>query len=153
MAITYQISVRFRTEGECRYRKEQATIPRIPEWSRYCEGGRTFCKYYDNKPAELPHKKRWFLPDLYYKAYHVEYWTSHRVSAEDFQLPPTDEYLEWITSIIKPLPNEVLIEKRVFWEHEETYNLHVMFYHYRFIETNGVIKPLLEKSEEEYPHK
>ncbi|MBQ2187456.1 MAG: hypothetical protein II401_02690 [Bacteroidales bacterium] len=60
MAITYQISVRFRTEGECRYREERATIPRIPEWSRYCEGGRTFCKYYDNRPVELPHKKSGF---------------------------------------------------------------------------------------------
>ena len=150
MAIRYWIEVRFRTEGECCYRKEESAIPRIPDWSRCCEKIGESERWYIKEPAKLPYKKRWLLPNLYYKSYCVEYWSFRHVELGQWNTPPTNEYWEWITNIIKPLPNEHLIERCLAKEREAPYVFHVMFYHYKFVETNGKLQAVLEKQEEEH---
>ena len=38
--IHYRIQVIVIPEGECRYRKSESQIPRLPKWSEYTEGGK-----------------------------------------------------------------------------------------------------------------
>ena len=109
--ISYRIQVRVIPEGECRYRKSEAQIPRLPEWSQYTEGGRTFTKAFSGK-VELQHIKRWFRHDLYYKAYRLEYVAWHKTIFNGVIMPPDKEYLDWIIQQINPSPNELLIESR-----------------------------------------
>ena len=148
--IYYKIDVRFRTEGECIYRKEEADIPRIPDWSVYIEGGRTYTKSKSNSPAQLPCKKRTFRPNLYYKAYHVEYWAWHKTTSFGLVTAPSDDYLKWITQIINPLPNERLIESRSTRASIEPFIFHYAVYHYCFEDVAGTLQARLEKEEEGY---
>lgn len=150
MAITYWIMVRLQTEGLCIHRKEKSEIPRIPDWSMYCEKGHGDERWYVNKPVEIPHEKRWFGRDLYYKAYQVVYWSHRHVELDQWNIPPTVEYLEWIIDVIKPLPNERLIERRLAKEHEEPFVSHLVYYHYKFLEINGKIQAVFESSNEKH---
>lgn len=147
--VTYEIKVTFRTEGECIYRKEEAEIPRIPDWSRYTEGGRVYGEDYIRVPAELPHKKRWLRHDLYYKAYHVEYLSHRLVLGDELYSTPSQEYLERLVHIINPSPGEPLVE---LWGHVDSGQPrihHIVRHYFRFVETDNVIHAELEKSEED----
>lgn len=150
MTWYYRIEVRFRTEGECIYRKKEADIPRIPDWSIYVEGGRTYKKGKSNSPAQLPCKKRTFRPNLYYKAYHVEYYAWHQTTSYGFVAMPSEDYLKWITQIINPLPNERFIESRSTRASIEPFIFHYADYYYQFEAVDGTIQPRLEKKEEGY---
>ena len=147
--ISYRILVRVIPEGECRYRKSESQIPRLPEWSQYTEGGRTFTKAFSGK-VELPHVKRWFRHDLYYQSYRLEYVAGHIPISDGVITPPDKEYLDWITEQIKPSPNELLIERRTTRWSLEPCVFHSAIYHYRFEEIDGTIQARLEKAEDKY---
>ena len=147
--IQYRILVRVIPEGECRYRKSESQIPRLPEWSQYTEGGVTFTKVFSGK-VELPHIKRWFRHDLYYKAYRLEYVAWHKTIFNGVITPPDKEYLDWIIEQIHPSPNELLIESRTTRETWKPYIFHCATYRYRFEEIDGVMQAKLEKAEDRY---
>lgn len=146
--IHYRIEVRFRTDGECRYRREEAEIPKIPDWYEYCEGGRVYHEWYMKGQAKPPYKKRWLGHDLYYKAYHVEYWSIPYAVFKYEEIMPSNEYIERITNIIKPLPNEFLVERRAAKEPDGSSVFHDMYYYYKFVEIDGRIQAVLENSVE-----
>lgn len=150
MTWTYRIEVRFRTEGECIYRKKEADIPRIPGWSVYFEGGRTFTKSKDNSPVQLPCKKRTFRPNLYYKTYHVEYYAWHKTTSYGLVTAPNDDYLRWVTQIVNPLPKERFIESRSTRSSIEPFIFHYADYYYQFEDVDGNLQAILEKKEEGY---
>lgn len=147
--IQYRIQVRVIPEGECRYRKSESQIPRLPEWSQYTEGGRTFTKAFSGK-VELPYIKRWFRHDLYYKAYRLEYVAWHKTIMNGVIMPPDKGYLDWVTEQIHPSPNELLIESRTTRETWEPYTFHCATYHYRFKEIDGTMQARLENAEDRY---
>lgn len=150
MTWSYKIEVRFRTEGECVYRKKEADIPRIPDWSIYFEGGRTFTKSKGKRPAQLPCKKRTFRPNLYYKAYHVEYWAWHKTTSYGLVTEPSDDYLKWVTQIVNPLPNERLFESRSTRASIEPFIFHYADFCYRFENVDGTLQAILEDKKEGY---
>lgn len=150
MTWSYKIEVRFRTEGECIYRKKEAEIPRIPDWSIYSEGGRTFTKSKGKSPAQLPCKKRTFRPNLYYKAYHVEYWAWHKTTSYGLVTEPSDDYLKWVTQIVNPLPNERLFESRSTRASIEPFIFHYADFCYRFENVDGTLQAILEDKKEGY---
>ena len=151
--IHFRINVKFRTEGECIYRKEDAVFPPLPDWSEYTWGGRTPEGIYHKGKALFPYKKRRFRHDLYYKAYHVEYWTSVRfVDIGNWRTPPSHGYLESVTQIIKPLPDECLVVRQIGYETEDPrmYLHHELYCYYKYAVMDGTLQPVLEKSEEEH---
>lgn len=150
MTWQYKIEVRFRTEGECVYRKEESEIPRIPDWSIYSEGGRTYTKSFHKTPTPLPCKKRLFKPTLFYKAYHVEYYAWHKTTINGVITKPSERYLKWVTEIIKPLPNEKLIESRSTIVTTDPFIFHHADFYYRFDYVESAIQAIFEKQEEGY---
>ena len=149
--IHFRIKVGFRTEGDCIFRKDESLFPPLPDWSEYTWGGRVPEGQYIKGQAIFPYKKRWLGHDLYYKAYHVEYMTNVRVvDIDKWRTPPSQDYLEYVTHIIHPLPNEFLVLRQIAWGSEKPHIYHELHCYYKFIETDGVILAVLEKSEEEH---
>ena len=138
--IQYRIQVRVIPEGECRYRKSESQIPRLPEWSEYTEGGRTYTKSYVKTPAQLPYKKRIFRPDLYYKAYHIEYRVRRIATSYGLVTAPSDDYLRWFTQIVNPSPKERFVESRSTMASIEPWIFHYADYYYQFEDVDGTLQ-------------
>lgn len=148
MSVYYHIDVIICAEGECVYRKKDAVIPRIPNWSSYNEGGRTFEKWFDNHPAKLPYKRRLFRHNLYYKAYHVEYHVRNHSTTDGVINTPSEDYLNRFCQLVKPLPGEKLKERMATIESTKPFIYHYIDFYYRFEEVEGTTHAILEKEEE-----
>jgi hypothetical protein len=101
-------------------------------------------------PAQLPCKKRIFRPDLYYKAYHIEYRVRRIATSYGLVTAPSDDYLRWVTQIINPSPKEKFIESRLTRASIEPLIFHYADYYYQFEDVDGTLQARLEKKEEGY---
>ena len=128
----------------CNCRKEESIIPQIPSWCSKSLGGRTYGPHVSNIQPEIPHKKRWFAHNLYYKSYHVEYqiWEHRRQYRSAFNdCQPDSEYMDWMIKFIVPKPGELIYLKyrgcRLIPNSPQIENMEMKHYTYKVENFNG----------------
>ena len=138
------------------YRKEEAVLPHVPNWSRITAGGRTYGPHVCNVPPEPLHRKRRFKYDQYYKSYHVEYWIQERRSlcrCKFYNRPPDKNYMDEMLQLIKPLPGEFIIVELGYgglsYEQIESMEKYLALDNARFVNSSGVRQYTFKVEEED----